>query len=394
MIQPIFLGSLLCLLQFLAALPWLWALDPAAARRKVSKPLNWVLAVVAVVVAGGVVAGLLRVVGSAERLQFTGRFFGAVLEGQLIVDFFLLFFPLLTLVWPKGGTVALAAFREGVRQPMFWLITAIGLGILVTSPFLPYFTFSEEIKMVRELGYDTTMLMAVVFSVLAASISISDEIEGRTAITVMSKPVARRQFLIGKFIGTLFAALLMTMILAFVFNAVIWFKLWWDRETITNPFWFDSALNAWSASLDAITGNFVLGGLIWIDNSAGLIPGIALGFCQAAVLLAVAVALATRLPMTVNIMVCFLIFVLGHLTPVLVDQSAGKYALINFMARFFANVLPGFQYFDYGPVLVLDVAPDPIGFVTYLGSVVLYGGIYSVIALLFGLILFEDRDLA
>ena len=73
--------------------------------------------------------------------------------------------------------------------------------------------------MVKELGYDMTMLAAVLFGVLAASMSISEEIEGRTAITLMSKPVSRRQFLLGKFVGILLAALVMTVLLGLVLRA-------------------------------------------------------------------------------------------------------------------------------------------------------------------------------
>jgi ABC-type transport system involved in multi-copper enzyme maturation permease subunit len=394
MMQTILVSSLICLVQFLAALPWLRAIDAAGFWRQARKPLSWLIAVVGVLIAGGLLALFLNLFGDAERLQVVGQFYCAVLQLQLTVDFFLFFFPAITWVWPKGTAVALAAFREGVRQPMFWLLASIALGAMAISPFLPYFTFGEDVKMVRELGYDTIMLFPVLFSVLAASTSISDEIEGRTAITVMSKPVSRREFLLGKFIGTLFAALFMTMILAWAFNGVTWFKLWFDRETIPDPIWLEPLRQAWSAKLGVNPVNFVLGAMIWLEHTLQMIPGVLLGFCQTMVLLAIAVALATRLPMVVNIVTCLLVFFLGHLTTVLVHISAGKYALINFMAKFFDNVLPGLEYFDFGTILARDQPFDHGPYFTYLGSVFLYAALYSVIALLFGLILFEDRDLA
>jgi hypothetical protein len=64
------------------------------------------------------------------------------------------------------------------------------------------------------------------------------------------------------------------------------------------------------------------------------------------------------------------------------------------MARFFNNVLPGLEYFNLSTLIVRDVPPDPAKFAVYMGSVFLYAILYSVIALLFGLVLFEDRDLA
>src|SRR5438094_9137852 len=107
-----------------------------------------------------------------------------------------------------------------------------GLRLMAVAPFIPYFTFDEDVKMVRELGYDMIMLAAVVFSVVAASMSISEEIEGRTAITVMSKPVSRRHFLLGKFVGILSAAMFMTGLLAWYFQGMMLFKMWFDSEPI------------------------------------------------------------------------------------------------------------------------------------------------------------------
>ena len=131
-----------------------------------------------------------------------------------------------------------------------------------------------------------------------------------------------------------------------------------------------------------------------MQQGLAVLQGTVFGLCQAMVLLAISVALATRLPMVVNLVTCLLVFFLGHLTHVLVVVSSGRNTLVNFIARFFDNVLPGLEYFDYGPVVVRDVALDPRGFSLYLGSIVAYAVLYSIIALLFGLILFEDRDLA
>jgi len=85
--------------------------------------------------------------------------------------------------------VALAAFREGVRQSMFWLLVGLALLAMTLSPLIPYFTFGEDHLVNKENCYDAIMLVAVLFGALAASLFVSDEIEGRTAITLMSKPV-------------------------------------------------------------------------------------------------------------------------------------------------------------------------------------------------------------
>ena len=57
---------------------------------------------------------------------------------------------LLVLVWPKGGTVAQATFREGYRQPMFWLLVAAVVLVMIFSTLIPYFTFGDDYKMMKQ----------------------------------------------------------------------------------------------------------------------------------------------------------------------------------------------------------------------------------------------------
>src|SRR5438477_3209540 len=277
-LQSVLVGTGLCLVQFLAALPWLGALDPKIFRSTAQRAATWLIALAAVVGAGLALALFIGVVQDPGRLLVWGRLYGAILQAQLTLDFFALFFPLLLSMWPQGGAVALAAFREGVRQPLFWVIVIGALGLMTVAPFIPYFTFGEDVKMVRELGYDTIMLSAVVFSVVAASMSISEEIEGRTAVTVMSKPVSRRDFLLGKFVGIFLAAMLMTGLLAWFFEGMMWFKLWFDNETVTDPAWLEPA----RAALGPQTGigvTFILGAGVWLEQGLAVLQGTVFGLC-------------------------------------------------------------------------------------------------------------------
>src|SRR3989440_498367 len=222
-------GVGLCLLQVLAALPWLALLEPVSIKARLRQSTFWWI-LLAVVLGGGVaLAAQFTLLQTPSTLESSGRLYGSVLHLQLSVDLLVGVFTVLLLLWPKGAAVALAAFREGVRQPMFWYILAAAILFLVVSPFIPYFTFGEDFLMLKELGYDVAMLAAVLFGVLAASMSISEEIEGRTAITLMSKPVSRRQFLLGKFVGILLAASVMTVLIGWCFDGVLIYKRWFEH---------------------------------------------------------------------------------------------------------------------------------------------------------------------
>src|SRR5262249_24783720 len=183
-----------------------------------------------VVLLGAAFALLLPVIQEKGSLERLGRLYGAALQLQLVFDVFVLAFGFTLIAWPKGGAVAVAAFREAIRQPMFWLFLGGAVILMFVFTLLPYFTFGEYLVMMTEIDFDIIMALAVIFGVFTASISISDEIEGRTAITLMSKPLSRRQFLLGKYLGILLACLVMTLLLGWLFNWAIIGKKWFDKQ--------------------------------------------------------------------------------------------------------------------------------------------------------------------
>jgi hypothetical protein len=402
----ILVGALLLLIQVLAALPWLGLLFLSRAqlaelrRRPFAQPVLVRAAVVlGVCLLGPAVFGVF--VQERSALEVCGYLYGAALQLQLLADLFILAFVVLLAVWPKGGAVALATFREGVRQPMLWLLVGIALVAMTLSPLLPYFTFGEDHLVVKELGYDTIMLVAVLFGALAASLFVSDEIEGRTAITLMSKPVSRRQFLMGKYVGILMAALVMFGLLGTYFEGVQLFKHWWDKlDPAPTPAWVVSSLEWLNPPPEA--ADFLRGTGMWADLTRDTLPGLVLNFSQVMVLVAVAVSLATRVPMVVNLTAVLVLYMLAHLTPVLVsigsrakaaDPNSAVSQLLAFVSQLFDMVLPDLGGFRLDPALLAD-AQLGAPFWHYVGSVALYGVLYTSIVLFFGLILFEDRDLA
>lgn len=398
---------LLTILQVLAALPWYRSVDPKGfARLKSGEGLLGLLGVLLALWAVAAVA--LGYKASSASLPFYGRIYAAVLHLQLLVDLFIYGPVFLAYIWPKGGAVALAAYREGWRQPMFWLITGFGLVATWIAVILPYFTFGDDFKMMKQIGFDLIMLAAVLFGILAASISISEEIEGRTAITLMSKPINRRQFLLGKYVGILLACGGMSLILGWNLNwALIAMP---EFDPINKDRAFDPMPEqAKLAFTPKIVGAMPQGPAKAMAEGIGAWSGetfansfhILWGFGQVMILVSIATALATRLPFVVNVVLCLVVYFLGHLAPVLVrvsdklgenNQSGAQ--LIRFLGNLFDTLLPALEFFNTGPAIIRETALDLWPFAIYVLTVTVYAAIYTAIALVVGLLLFEDRDLA
>jgi hypothetical protein len=122
----------------------------------------------------------------------------------------------------------------------------------------------------------------------------------------------------------------------------------------------------------------------------GIVPGLVLSFMETVVLTAISVAISTRLSMIPNLIIVGSIYVLGHLGPLIVQSSVGQNEFVAFFGQLIALVLPVLDHFNIQAAVAggKHVPPD------YLAWALLYCVLYSAVAMLLAMILFEDRDLA
>jgi hypothetical protein len=265
--------------------------------------------------------------------------------------------------------LAAATAKETIAQPLFTMLVMIGVVALVTFVFIPYNTFGEDVKMLKTSGMTMIKVLAIIMALWTASTSVADEIEGRTALTVLSKPVGRRQFIIGKFLGIIWPIVLMFIILGIVFLLTVSFKVVYDaRESAkTTPEWTECYLEV-----------------------VRIIPGLVLAFLESVILAAISVAVSTRLPMLPNLVICGSIYVLGHLAALIVKSAAGEIVFVRFIGKLLSVILPVLDHFEIeGAIAGASSVP-----MSYLGWALLYSVLYSGAAILLALIFFEDRDLA
>ena len=64
-----------------------------------------------------------------------------------------------------------------------------------------------------------------------------------------------------------------------------------------------------------------------------VVPGLVLSLLETILLAAVSLAVSTRVGMIPNLIICFAIYVLGHLVPLIVQSSVGKLAIVRFVGR-------------------------------------------------------------
>ncbi|MDG1897850.1 MAG: ABC transporter permease subunit [Fuerstiella sp.] len=300
----------------------------------------------------------------------------------------LLFFALIAFSYgTRAGIIARATTKEAIRQPLFFLLLLISAVVLVVNTFMPFFTLEDDVKMLKECGLATLLISGVLLGVWTAGTSITNEIDGKTAMTLLSKPVNRRQFIIGKYIGIIQGVLWLFLPLSLIFSFVIFYKVGYDQREMSKE------ITAWFQT-QQIVGEFN----VPVPHPERLavvtqiLPGIVLSFFQVCVLTAISVAVATRLPMVVNLVVCFAVFVVGNLTPMMVAQGKTviQNEVVTFIARLIATILPSLESFNIYAAVATGRSVPP----SYLGISLLYGAAYAAAMILVAFVLFEDRDLA
>jgi len=206
----------------------------------------------------------------------------------------------------KLNPIAMNAFKETVRQPYFLVVVIVGVFLIGIVSSLPLFAIGDqldEVRMVRDMGLTTSTLCGLIVALFSASTSVTEEIEKKTAMTVLSKPITKGRFIVGKYLGiTATAALavgVVGLITVFLINSNTIKPLQGEYLSSRDPIKRAAVVNR---LLLARTENFQL-----------MTHGLFLAFLQVSVLSAISVAIATRAGTVFNVVVCSLVYVIGHI---------------------------------------------------------------------------------
>lgn len=306
---------------------------------------------------------------------FTFKYLPSIPEASSIVGIAIAFFLTMTGLMafrqaaPRVWALALSTAKNEMAQPLYLLLLALGIFGVLFFGIYPFNTLGDDIRLLKDSGVTLIMVLGMLQAVWSAGTSVSEEIEGRTALTVLSKPVSRRSFILGKYAGIMLAVLVLFVIIAAVLLVVISYKPIYDARETTR------AVTTWQMGHEEIMTT---------------IPVLGLYFMQTMAVGAVAVALATRLPLLANFITCFVIYVVGNLTSPLVASTEGNNELVSFVGKLIAVVVPNLNVFN---VQAAVDAGNPIP-ILYLAGAFNYLVCFAIAIWMLAMLLFEDRDLA
>lgn len=270
-------------------------------------------------------------------------------------------------IWAIAGNTLL----EAIRQKFFNSLLILAIALVASANFFQQFDFGVgELKFLTDFGFGALFFFGSVLAIVATTQLFFNELENRTALTMLAKPVYKLEFLLGKFLGTQLLMLIFTIVLTSVLGGIL--------------FWRESALSAGIAAelvdteLVRYTDLFVFGLLQWLKF--GIICGIALFIGSFS---------NTNL---YTIIVSFFVLIICQLQYIARDAYADmEGGPLRWLVSLLALVFPNFQMFNVGDQMVI-ASYDSLPLETS-AQLIVYAILYTIGFLLLALLNFRKREI-
>lgn len=121
-------------------------------------------------------------------------------------------------------TIAQNTFKETIRDKILYVILAFAFLFLLSTTALGTLSLGEDIKVVKDLGLGGIYIFSLIITIFLGTSLIYKEIEKRTLYILLSKPVSRVEFLIGKFFGLWSSVILNVLLMSAVYLTIVAIK--------------------------------------------------------------------------------------------------------------------------------------------------------------------------
>ena len=305
--------------------------------------------------------------------------------------------------------VARNAFRESLREPIFFLLLSSAVMLIGLFPTLSLFVFKEQIKLVIDSSMATTMVFGLIAAVLCASHTVSREIRNGTVLLLMSKPVPKGNFILAKIAGII-AAL---SVFVFICNVASLISLRIARDQFQLDFFtmyvyyglllaatvFGAVRNyilRRSFASSAVVGMLVLmtvAVLFYYFLSkdvtlySGVMPAFILIFFSVWIMGVITVTLSTRFDIVPNLTICSVLFFSGLVSDYFFGKTAEEY-FISASSIFYA-LIPNWQFFWLADALASS-KHIPAEYLFWTG---LYCVIYMSFCSYLAVIMFRNKEI-
>lgn len=260
--------------------------------------------------------------------------------------------------------VALAVFRESVRDRVPLTIVGFGVLLVCASYLISQMTAGQDLKIIKDLGLAAIALLGLLIAVFIGIGLVAKEIEKRSIYSLLSKPVTREQLVVGKYVGLVMTLAVNLSAMSLAYYGVLLY------QQLTVP---ASEQSAWPAPA----------------TDPRLLVAIGLIFGELMLVTAVALFFSTFAGPLTAILLTLGLWIAGHFNADLrhFEQVVDSPAAAS-IARVVYYVVPNLAPFNVRAEVVHGV---PVS-AAHVGLTLAYGGVYISALLLGAMAIFRRRD--
>ncbi len=122
------------------------------------------------------------------------------------------------------GLVALAVFRESVRDRVPLAIVGFGVLLVLASYLIGQMTAGQDVKIIKDLGLAALHVLGLLIAVFIGVGLVAKEVERRSIYSLIVRPLTRERFLLGKFLGLAMTLAVNLAAMCAAFYAVLWYQ--------------------------------------------------------------------------------------------------------------------------------------------------------------------------
>jgi hypothetical protein len=248
--------------------------------------------------------------------------------------------------------IAANGFREVIRDRILYVIAFFAIFLALALRLLPEISVGADGKIFLDLGLAATSLLGAIVAIFVGTGLINKEIEKKTVLVLIPKPISRTEFIVGKHLGLSAVLAVMITIMTIIYLGM----LYWAKI----PFSLSSIL---------LSQAFL--------------------FLELAVLTAVAILFGVFTSSILATLFSFGVYFMGHISKDLLKLGAiTKNENIETLTKSLYLVLPNLERFNLKNDAVYGLLPAN----SELFSTLLYGILYIVLLLTLANLIFSRRQ--
>ena len=260
------------------------------------------------------------------------------------------------------GTIARNTFREAIRDKVLYNLVIFTGIVIIASVFLGQLTIGQDLRVIKDVGLASMSLFGVLIATFVGTSLVHKEIRKKTIYNIISKPIHRYEFILGKYCGLLWTMFIELIVMTVVLIVVL----------VLHKLLFPQPMQG----SDSI-------------GYASLLKAAILIFFELMLITSIAILFSTISTPTLSVFFTLSIYVIGHLAVDIKELGAGlESVFLKGLCYLCYYLLPNLDNFNIRAEMVRGI------FVSgrFMFYSIFYGLLYMAAVLLISILSMERKE--